>query len=394
MTRYDVVIVGGGPIGCFVGKNIAEKGYGVLILEEHPKIGEPTHCAGLISKDVLSLSGVDDSVILNNIKGANIYAYDGTRLSFLGDDTYALVIDRVLFDKKLSEKALSSGAEFLKGARAIGAERDEDGIIVKYLKDEEELRVKGSILIGADGAYSNVARWFGLPLPPEIIYGFQVEGELTRTNLAQVDVMVDNETSPGWFSWIIPVRENYVRIGLGINVRGNPREFLDRLCGKWEPLRSFSESNIKRVMGGLIPIGLIDKSYTDNVMLVGDSAVQLKPLSGGGLYLGLLAGRICSNVVVEAIKKKDFSSAMLSKYHRLWMKSVGKEIKLGLRLRKIFLGLSDREKAELLRTFDNQEAKSIILSAGHIDHPWRVAYRLMTHIKTPLIAHILRLALS
>jgi geranylgeranyl reductase family protein len=391
---YDVVIVGGGPIGCFVGGNISERGYSVVILEEHPEIGEPTHCSGLVSKDVISLSGVEEDVILNRIGGANIYAFDGTKLSFLGDDTYALVIDRVLFDRKIAEKAEKKGAEILKGARAVGAEREDNKIIVKYTKDKEEFHIRSSILIGADGAYSSVARWFGLPFPSEIIYGFQVEGELSCNNLAQVNVMIDNETSPGWFSWIIPVKENYARIGLGINVRENPRKYLDKLCKKWELLNTFSEDNIKKVMGGLIPLGLIGRSYTDNVILVGDAAAQLKPLSGGGLYLGLLAGEICSDVVLDGLEKKDFSSSMLSKYHKLWMKSVGKEIRLGLRLRRIFLGLSDEEKAELLEILDNQEAKSIILSAGHIDHPWKVAYKLMTHIKAPLMVRMLKLAFS
>jgi flavin-dependent dehydrogenase len=99
-------------------------------------------------------------------------------------------------------------------------------------------------------------------------------------------------------------------------------------------------------------------------------------------------------VVLDGLEKKDFSSSMLSKYHKLWMKSVGKEIRLGLRLRRIFLGLSDEEKAELLEILDNQEAKSIILSAGHIDHPWKVAYKLMTHIKAPLMVRMLKLAFS
>lgn len=390
---YDVVIIGGGPIGCFVGRIISEKGHRVLILEEHPEIGEPPHCAGLVSKNVLSLSGVED-VILNRIKGANIYAYDGTRLSFLGSDSYAFVIDRISFDKKMAQKAEECGAEIIKGARAIEAGRKGNKVIVRYIKDKKELYVETSILIGADGAYSRVARWFGLPLPSEIIYGFQIEGEIYCHNLEQVDVMIDNETSPGWFSWIIPVSKNYARIGLGINVRGNPREYLDKLCRKWIALKGFDKDNVKRIMGGLIPLGLIERSYTDNVMLVGDSAVQLKPLSGGGLYLGLLAGKICGSVALEALDKQDFSSTMLSKYHRLWMKSIGREIKLGLRLRRIFLGLSDKEKAELLKILDNDEAKSIILSAGHIDHPWRVAYRLMTHIKAPLMVRILKLAFS
>jgi len=391
---YDVVIVGGGPVGCFVGRLIAEGKRKVLILEEHNEIGEPPHCAGLISQEVLSMSGIGDEVVLNRIRGANIYGYDGTRLSFLGEKTYALVIDRIMFDKKMALKAEDSGVEVLKGSRAIAFERGNGYIDVLFRKEGKEYKVKTPLVIGADGVHSLVARVFNLPLPGEIIYGFQIEGELDCLTPEQVDVMLDSETSPGWFSWIIPMNRSYARIGLGINVRGNPREYFDKLCKKWGPLMSFRNSDIRRIMGGIIPIGLIEKSFTDNVMLVGDSAVQLKPLSGGGLYLGLLAGMICSRVALEALERGDFSSSMLSKYHKLWMKSVGKEIKLGLRLRKIFLGLTDTEKSELLKLLDNQRAKSIILSAGNIDHPWRVAYKLMSCMRVPLISRMLALAFS
>lgn len=392
--NYDVVIVGGGPIGCFVARHIAEFGRKVLILEEHREVGEPPHCAGLVSSEVLSISGVGDDVILNKIRGADIYAYDGTRFSFLGEKTYALVIDRILFDKRLSVMAENSGADLLRDSRVIGFERDNSEVEVIFVRSGKESKVRTSLVIGADGAYSMVAKSFNLPLPKEIIYGFQVEGELDCVSPFQVSVMMDNETSPGWFSWIIPLSEDYARIGLGINVKGNPRKYLNKLCNKWKLLKSFKDSNIKRIMGGLIPLGLIDRSFTDNVMLVGDAAVQLKPLSGGGLYLGLLAGLICSEVALESLDRGDFSSSMLSKYHKLWMKSVGREIKLGLRLRKIFLGLTDEEKSELLRVLDNQEAKSIILSTGDIDHPWKVAYKIMTHIRVPLITRMLSLAFS
>lgn len=389
---YDVAIVGGGPIGCFVGRLIAECGRKVLILEEHKEVGEPPHCAGLVSSEVLAIGGIEEEVILNRIRGANIYGYDGTMLSFLGEKTYALVIDRILFDKKMAIKAEHSGAEVLRGSRAVGFERNSKAVVVTFKKDNKEYRVKTPLVIGADGSHSTVAKCFNLSTPWEIIYGFQIEGELNCPTPEQVDVMLGNETSPGWFSWIVPINEGYARIGLGINVRRNPREYFDKLCNKWRPLKSFRSSSIKRIMGGLIPIGLIDRSFTDNVMLVGDAAVQLKPLSGGGLYLGLLAGEICSKVALEALERGDFSSSMLSKYQKLWMKSVGKEIKLGLRLRKIFLGLTDKEKSELLKILDNQDAKSIILSVGNIDHPWKVAYRLMTSIKMPLITRMLTLA--
>jgi len=386
----DVVIIGGGPIGCAVGKGIAKEGYKVLILEEHPEIGKPSHCAGLISNEVISLGEVGEDVILNKINGANIYAYDNTRLSFMGDDVYAVVVDRVLFDKKMSQQAEKNGAEILLNARAIMVERKDKMVDVVFIKDNIEERVRTPLVIGADGAYSNVAKWLGLPLPPEIIYAFQIEAEFPSNSLNQVDVLIDDNISPGWFSWITPVSKDCIRIGIGITKRENPRDYFERLCSKWEVLKGFKENNIRKVMAGLIPIGFINKSYTDNVMLIGDAACQLKPLSGGGLYLGLISADICSKVAVEAFKDGNFSESMLSKYHKTWVKSVGKEISLGLRLRKIFLNLSNQERAEFLKVLDNPEAKSIILSTGHIDHPWKVAYKLLTSIKVPMMAKLLR----
>ncbi|MBC7321301.1 NAD(P)/FAD-dependent oxidoreductase, partial [bacterium] len=139
---YDVVIVGGGPIGCFVGRHIAEAGRRVLILEEHGEVGEPPHCAGLVSSEVLSISGVKDDVILNKIRGANIYGYDGTKLSFLGERTYALVIDRIMFDKRLAIMAEDRGAEISRGSRVVGFKRDTNEIEVTFVRSGRESKVK------------------------------------------------------------------------------------------------------------------------------------------------------------------------------------------------------------------------------------------------------------
>ncbi|MGB9681381.1 MAG: geranylgeranyl reductase family protein [bacterium] len=391
---YDVVIIGGGPVGARAGRDIAKEGYRVLILEEHPEIGEPSHCAGLVSNDVISLAEVEEDVILNRIMGANIYAYDNTRLSFVGNNVYAVVIDRVLFDKRLSCQAKENGAEILLNARATGIARRNNEVEVIFIKDGKEERIKTKLVIGADGAYSSVARWVGLPLPSELIYTFQVEAEFPSDNINQVDVLIDDDVSPGWFSWVIPVSKDIVRIGLGIEKRENPREYFRKLCSKWGVLRGFKDGNIRKIMAGLIPLGLISKSYTDNVMLIGDAAFQLKPLSGGGLYLGLMAADISSKIAIEALRRKNFSESTLSRYHREWRKTIGKEITLGLRLRRLFLNLSNQERSEFLKVLDNPEAKSIILSTGHIDHPWRVMYKLLTSIKAPMMAKLLKVVFT
>ena len=65
---YDVVVVGAGPIGSRTAEIIAKNGYKVIILEEHPEIGKPVQCAGLVSHRIFELSGASDNVIVNITK--------------------------------------------------------------------------------------------------------------------------------------------------------------------------------------------------------------------------------------------------------------------------------------------------------------------------------------
>ena len=70
---YDIIIIGAGPVGCKVGELTAKSGLKVLILEEHPEIGEPVQCAGLVSHRIFKLSKVSRKVVVNKIKKARFY---------------------------------------------------------------------------------------------------------------------------------------------------------------------------------------------------------------------------------------------------------------------------------------------------------------------------------
>ena len=54
---YDLVVVGGGPAGCAVARDVAGAGFKVLIAEEHARVGEPLQCSGLISARTLYFPG-------------------------------------------------------------------------------------------------------------------------------------------------------------------------------------------------------------------------------------------------------------------------------------------------------------------------------------------------
>lgn len=81
---YDVIVIGGGPVGCAVARDIAAAGYRVLVLEEHREIGIPVQCAGLISDRTLEISRVPSRVILNRLYGAVVYAPGGNILKLEG----------------------------------------------------------------------------------------------------------------------------------------------------------------------------------------------------------------------------------------------------------------------------------------------------------------------
>jgi digeranylgeranylglycerophospholipid reductase len=91
---YDVIVIGGGPVGCSVARDIAAAGFKVLVVEEHPKIGLPLHCAGLISSRTLELSRVSPRVIEHKLTGARLHAPGGEVLGLHGKRVYALAIDR------------------------------------------------------------------------------------------------------------------------------------------------------------------------------------------------------------------------------------------------------------------------------------------------------------
>jgi len=393
----DVLVIGGGPIGSAVARDIAKKGYKVVVLEEDSEIGKPVQCSGIVSPKLISLANVSDEIVLNELNCAYINTISGKQLLIGDNETRAVAIDREKLDKLLAKQAMSSGAKYIMKAKAVGIDGQEksashvflNNIVVNFLRNAKEEKIKTKLLIGADGVNSNVVKWVDLEGAKEIINAltFDIGSDIRDGNF--VNLMVSRSYAPGFFAWIVPINNKMVRFGMGIssNSNGLLKQCFNRL--KQLNLKPFSHIfknlNSNNISVGKIPLGLIKKTYGDRVMIVGDAACQVKPLTGGGLYYGLISAKRCAQVAVEALKRQDFSEGFLSKYQRLWEKDIGKEIKQGLRLRNIFLSLNDDDIDELLDTFGQEEFIKIINKYGDIDFPWRLALKII--VKKP---HILK----
>lgn len=375
---YDVIVVGGGPVGCALARDIGAQGYRVLILEEHQEIGEPIRCAGLVSERTLKISRVSPKVVLNQLKGAFVHAPEKNILKLEGKRVYALVIDRAAFDRELADQARQAGANILCNTQAVKFAYVGDKVQVETTSEAGNNIFTCRLLIGADGHNSAVARWRNLPRPSEKVSMYAAEVSLPTGNSHLARIFLDRRLAPGWFGWLFPTGNNRARVGVGSSPSlafegtSNPRLLFERLVERFSSF--FGGMEVLRVTSGVVPIGFLEKTYDAHVLLVGDAAAQVKPISGGGLYLGLKAAACCAATAGEALAKKDFRSDFLKAYQEAWRKAIGSEIQCGLRHREAFLGLQNEEIEFFLGFFDKPHWRKLILKYGDLDyHSWLAA---------------------
>lgn len=376
---YDVIVIGGGPIGCATARDIAAAGYRVLVAEEHHQIGDPLRCAGLISSRTLQLSGVSPGVVRHKLTGARVHAPGGEVLNLSGSRVYALAVDRVAFDRDLAAQAAAAGAEIRCSMRAVDINFVPGGVRVKLrqrgCRDSQD-KIKEftcRLVVGADGYRSLVARKLGVLPKGEKVPLYAAEVELPSSEGQIVDIFLGNQVAPGWFGWVMPTGQGTARIGIGAPRR--PYEFFQQLVEKHPVI--FQGLQILQCTGGYVPVCFQDKSYGQYSLLVGDAAGHVKPISGGGLFFGLRCAELCADTAVDALNSGDLSERFLSRYQKNWEKEVGQEIRCGLKHREVFLGLTDEDMDELISFFNKPYWCKLILKYGDLDYHSKLAGKLV-----------------
>jgi geranylgeranyl reductase family protein len=366
---YDLIVVGGGPVGAEVGRRVARKGFKVAIFEEHSEIGRPVQCGGLVSEKVLKMTGYNKP--LNFLRGADIYSPGGNKVSFMAEEPRAFVLDRENFDKHMIDKARKAGCDVHISTKVLGSAVVGDHVQVNAVKDEMEKWIFHSrLLVGADGVQGGVSRWFKLARPKEVISGYEIFYDGLNIDVDKAIVVSGRRYAPGFFGWIIPLGGSRALVGLGVSDADKPavKYFEDMVASS--PMKEMLKSGTRwERLAGCIPIGIVGRTYWDKVMVVGDAAAQVKPLSGGGLYTGLISAKHCGRVAVKALETGDCSRKVLKEYQDLWEHSIGKELKNMAMLRKLYLNLSDKQIDDLVEIINSKDLLPLITRFGDIDSP-------------------------
>ncbi len=359
--NYDVVVIGAGPAGAIAAKYAAKNGASTLLIEEHASIGSPVQCTGLISTAALNECEIGEgSFVLNKMKGAFVYAPNGEELCVRGKDAKAYVIDRKIFDRALVERSLDEGADILLKTRFTGMENGK----ISVISDGERKEIHASVVIAADGIQSSVGRAAGLGRCEKFLSGIQFEAPYAAKDSEFVEIFTGNDIAPGFFAWAVPFN-GLARIGLAKNPCANPPfYYLGELLKHPVVASRYRGSRTEHVLGG-IPLGSPGKTTGNGVMLVGDAAGQVKPTSGGGIYIGAVCAKIAGEVAAKASRKETG----LEEYEKRWRVAVGRELSIGMRIHKSFGKLNDENLNEFISFLNNPKIREIITEYGDMDHP-------------------------
>ncbi len=370
---YDVIVVGGGPVGGWTARNIAKAGLKVAVIEEHMKVGEPVQCAGIITPRVFDMVEFADKSILNEVKGANIYSPAGNKLTIGTEKVQAKIIDRTKFDSLIMDSAMNEGAELITGNRVTGLVMGEHCEVTVGDKT-----LKSKLIIGADGAKSNVRSWLGLEEPAYYLNGFGADIEGVKIPHDKVNVFFGSQLAPNFFAWMIPAGD-IVRVGLCM------REGQDTVYHYFKKLFEggsasaplLEGSQVAKTYAGIIPLGLPTKTYADRGMIVGDAASHVKATSGGGIYPGLVCAQHCAQTAIEALEADDTSEKMLANYQKAWLKDIGDELKKDIMIHKVFASLTDEQIEDVFNMVSDEETLAVINKVGDIDYPSRLGWMLL-----------------
>ena len=265
----DVEIVGGSFAGLACARTCADRGLETVVWERKRDVGEAVHTTGILVQEVADAEDLPTDA-LRRVSGVRLY---GPSLGWIDLETpgYAFfATDTAAILRAYADAARSAGAELRLG-RTHRGERT------------------GRMLVGADGPRSRVARANGLGRNRAFLTGVEAEfvGEVAIEQ--RLHVFLDSALAPGYIGWVVP------GVGVtqvGVAARHPARPDLDRFARHIAPVVDLTRAARVGRRGGSIPVGgRVKRFASEDVVLVGDAAGLVSPLTGGGIHTALSSGR-------------------------------------------------------------------------------------------------------
>lgn len=356
MPDVDLLIVGAGPAGAVAAREAkrAAPALDVLLLERDRAVGAPVRCAeGVGDAGLREFADPDGAPwVARKISKVIFWAPDDTEVKVAERDV-GWVLDRTRFDAFLAAEAVAAGAAVRVGTEARAMRRENGGWAVAVRGPAGEETIRAKVVIGADGVETMVGRWAGLDtrVPArdmESCAQYVVQG--IDFDPDAIYLQFGDSIAPGGYAWVFPKGVGVANVGLGLvalKADGrNARQYLDA----WIERRYPRGARTGYTVGGVIVHTTIKQTYGDGVLVAGDAAHMINPLSGGGIVNAMKAGRLAARTAAAAIAAGDTSAHRLRAYHSAWMDLLGEDHLKYYRIKQALEQLDDGFFNGLART--------------------------------------------
>ena len=352
MKHYDVLIIGAGPAGSFAAELLARAGAKVALFDGRPE-GTPKACGGGVTAKALKAWPQLLNAAGRTIDELDLYSPSGKKLHLELEEPFA-IYSRVVFDSYLRDRARDAGAEIV--SEKISARLAKRIDNTWRVKNETGNEWQGSMLVGADGANSGIAKLLAGPLPPsdmEVAFGYRAPLPASERAPTVVAFL------PRWvgYAWAFP-RPDHISFGIATTQDAFEHQPLDDLLWRfmvgyyqqcdganvkyWNDKQETPES--KRVRDHLnhtaeryaarIP-GLAAKTWDKRKVcgegwaLLGDAAGFADPVTGEGIYYALRSAELFAEVYLQR-KPQD--------YEARWREDFGADLSRAAQMRRRFYG--------------------------------------------------------
>lgn len=334
----DVIVIGAGPAGTMAAKECAKQNLRTILIEKE-KIPRFKSCAGCISLKAIKLIGseIPPYLIDGYVRGFRFFSPSLKSVDIVSNNPIGISTTRDRYDSFLVELAKSEGCIFIDSDRVIDVAVIDNEVVCRLQSGRS---IRGLVALGADGMNGITApktatrdKWsndqVGLCLETTIILNEEqmkhIDPEIFE--LYFIDI-------PLGYAWLLP-KKSSISLGIGgiMEHLHNPRETLMQFINIASKNKGI-DLKITRSHAHLVPVGgLKRKIVSDHVMLVGDAAGFVDPLTGEGIYYAMKSGLLAAVACKEAIESNDLSASFLeTHYSKVCDEAFGKDLKIALDL--------------------------------------------------------------
>jgi len=385
----DALIVGAGPAGSAAALQLAREGYRVTLVDK-AKFPRDKPCGDYC--DPGAVQALDQLGCLQDvhaagatvIPGMRVVAQDGTEFSALFPEGYGVLLPRMRLDHVLLQRAASAGAEIVEGFRVDTVTAKPSGV---EIRDGSGRRLTASMLIAADGMRSVTARRLGL-------YSEMSSARFTVGAYFEIpDATPRGELhlGPGFYCGVARFGHGNANVCMALprdRLKGRtpPQAFADALAHLPALAADLAGARRTSEFRSSGPVGFrASRVVADRVLLTGDAAMQIDPMTGQGICFALRSGILAAETAARALTTKNFSQRGLQGYARRRAVEFGRKVTLARLLQSLALrpaltprlvtrlGAKPEQASQLLG------ATGDILAASSVLHPHYIWNLLVGH---------------